>query len=94
MWNQNCKFLGVPKSSGVRQTSNKACTLLVTEGCNGRTQESATSLVVMTTPICDASMQEEKKKKEKEKEKTRSKGWFNSLPSHCQLGRYWVLRLY
>jgi hypothetical protein len=69
MWNQNCKFLGVPKSSGMSQTSIEACTLLATEGCNRRTQESATSLVAMTTPICDASMQKEKRKRKKEKER-------------------------
>jgi hypothetical protein len=46
----------------------------------------------MTTPICDASMQKEKRKKKKKKQDP--KGWFNSLPSHRQLGRYWVVRLY
>jgi hypothetical protein len=54
---------------------------------------------MMTTPICDASMQKEKRKKKKEKRKKKKKkqdpkGWFNSLPSHRQLGQYWVVRLY
>jgi hypothetical protein len=35
-------------------------------------QESATSFVMMTTPICDASMQKEKKKKEKRKKTSKS----------------------
>jgi hypothetical protein len=30
-------------------------------------QESATSLIMMTTPICDASMQKEKRKRKKKK---------------------------
>jgi len=34
-----------------------------------RMQVSATSLVDMTTPLCDASMQKEKEKKGKRKEK-------------------------
>ena len=34
-----------------------------------KTQVSATSLVDMTTPLCDASMQKEKEKKGKRKEK-------------------------
>ena len=55
------------QSSGASQTSIQACTLLATEGINRRTQESATSLVIMTTPICDASMQKRKRKKEKRK---------------------------
>ncbi len=63
------------------KTHFTACTLLATEGRSRMTQESATSRVVMATPLCDMSMQKEKK----EKGKKISMDVFNSLPYRCPL---------
>jgi hypothetical protein len=63
MWDQKQQVLKGSQSSGVSQTSIQACKLLTIGDRIRRARRSEAGLVIMTTPICDASMQKKKKKK-------------------------------
>ena len=71
MRNQKQQVLKGSQCSGVSQTSIQACKLLMIRDRIRRAWRSKAGLVIMTMPICDASMQKKKKKKKKkEKEKS------------------------
>jgi hypothetical protein len=86
MRNQKQQVLKGSQCSGVSQTSIQACKLLMIRDRIRRAWRSKAGLVIMTMPICDASMQKKKKKKKKKgkgkkyEDKINSK--VNILPCH------------